>query len=239
MTNGDQNVGSSSKIKGYGVTVGVVVGLLTAIFAFGAEVLDRMGPDDPRPPTSKEESDRTYSDYDTVTSDGGILSVEMPSKWDDVAANEAWAFPDSSGKVVGPAIHASTSLTLWYGARFDVPGLSFVASNDPIVLARDEPELLEVDDGFFSDICSFRDERDAFDNGTYAMKRDVWKGCGPKEAEVWHIVATPENHAYVAMLEITIASKADRKAAERILNTFKVDEAALSSGDVSADRVSP
>lgn len=220
--------------------MGVVVGLLTAMFAFGAEVFDRLGPDDPRPLTSKEGSDRTYSDYDTVTSDGGILSVEMPSKWDDVAANEAWAFPDASGKEVGPAIHASTSLTLWYGARFEVPGLSFVASNDPIVLARDELEIFEVDEEIlYSDTCSFRDERDTFDNGTYAMIREIWNGCGPKEAEVWHILATPEDHAYVAKLEITIVNEADREAADRILNTFKVDEAALSSGGVSGDRVSP
>lgn len=225
MTKGNSNSGSS-KITGYGTIAAVVVGLLTAVFTFGAEVMDRFGSDDPQPANSST----AYSDYETITSEDGALSVEIPSKWADVRTVESW-HPYKGGKSYtedGAGVAASTSLTLYYGKRQEVPGFYLGASAHPGILARDDIDLLESSDSYFSELCSFRDEHDELDNGPYAMERDVWTGCGPKEAELWNVVATPEDRAYVAILEITVISEADREAADRILNTFKVDEDRLS-----------
>lgn len=222
MTNGSPNSGGSSKLKGYGAAAGIVVGLLTALLTFGEALLDRLDPADYQQPPA-------YSDYDTVVSDDKSLSVEIPSKWRDVAANEDWYFPTApSGAKVGPAIHASTSLTLWYGGRFEVPGLTFVASDAVEVVHKDDRSLLEIDDGYYSDLCSFRDKREVLKNDNYKITRDVWKECGPKEAEVWNVAARPQDGDYVTMLEIDIFSEADREAADRILNTIQVDEDELS-----------
>jgi len=224
MTDGNSDSGSS-KIKGYGAIAGVAVGLLTAIFTFGAEMLDRFGSDDPRSPTTSQSptAPSTYSDYNMVTSEDGSLSMEIPLEWGSLT-HESWYFPDASGEKVGPAIYASTNLNSWREATFEAPGASFVASELAKVLAIDDVGHLGTADGFFSSACAFRNERAELDRGAYSIKRDVWKGCGPKEAEVWNIIATPKDRAYVTMFEITILSDADREAADRILDTFKVKE---------------
>ena len=239
MANGSDDPGWSTKVKGYGTAAGVFVGLLTAVFAFGAEVIDRWGPNESRPQTSGEESGQNsedtpqiYESYALRGNDTGALSVEVPAAWNHI--DPTLCFAMGNADCLGPQLEASTNMAEWVNGKYTVPGLWFAATDDAAILKLGIAGMLDRGRGLYAGSCSDLAGRDKFQQGAYTAQRDTYKGCGPKNAEVWAIWLKPKDKSVMVLLEITILNEADYGAAKRILDTFQVDEDKLRGrGDVS------
>lgn len=151
-----------------------------------------------------------YTDYTTVTDDSGMLTVSVPTAWADVDGA-----PIDIDGVSSPSIIASSSVAD-YNARWDVPGVQFVASS---ALAGYTPdELLDL---AASSDCTF-EGREAYDDGAFVGSFDTYSNCGGTTASTIVVAAFPPDSSYAVLVIVQVVTEADLVALDEVLRTFNV-----------------
>ncbi|MEJ2012380.1 MAG: trypsin-like peptidase domain-containing protein [Anaerolineales bacterium] len=160
-----------------------------------------------------------YSDYVWVYDDYNSIRMQVPSTWVDIDGSPWYDFDD---EVVGGGISASPDLN-GYSSTWDVPGVSFSASDD---YARQIGylQLLDYFAETYLDQCEYEGRYD-YQDALYRGKYDLFTKCGgPGGATQFQLAAVSieDQFAFIIHLEATIVNEADWDAVDTILNTFEV-----------------
>lgn len=156
----------------------------------------------------------TGYDYEFITDNTGILSVEVPTAWLDQNGN-AWT---RDGEEVGWAVSAAPNqddfLNTW-----TTPGVFFAASAE---LAANFNEVTLLDTIDFSNGCDYEGRSD-YSDPLYTGVYDLYTDCGGEGVLEIVLTAVPENRNFVILVVIQIVTDADLDALDRILDSFLVD----------------
>jgi serine protease Do len=172
-------------------------------------------------PSETASPGETYDEYMTITDDSGILSLEVPSTWDDIDGS-AWTVDDTE---VGVRLVASTDLDAFFGG-WDTPGVFFGASADVVGEITLEEMLDNID---YSESCTYSG-REEVPDGFYTGYFDTWTECGDAQSTAIVVGLMPETEDYLVELEIYTVTDADLDALDRIIDSFYVD---VESGEES------
>lgn len=153
-----------------------------------------------------------YEEYQTISDEQGILSVEVPTAWSDVQ-EDPW---EVDGEVVGVQLSATTDK----GTFFDSWGVPGMIMGYAPGLADLDPEVF-LDAVDYSEACE-SSERSELPEGYFTGKYDFWSGCGDTNSSAWVLELRPESGDYLLTIEIYAASDADLAARDRILDSFVV-----------------
>jgi len=156
--------------------------------------------------------DNVIYDYISVTDDSGVLTMMIPSEWDDIDGSPMV----SDGEIFGVAIEAAPNLEDYYD-YWSVPGVLFIASKSLSLFSNDEALDFLKSDIVYD--CQYDDRYD-YDDGYYTGLFDIYTSCGGLDTVLLMIAAEPENHEYMILLMVTIVSEADLEATDVIIDTF-------------------
>ena len=160
-----------------------------------------------------------YGDYVWVYDDYNSIRMQVPAAWNEIDGSPWYSFDD---EVVGGGITASPDLD-GYRSTWDVPGVSFSASDD---YARQVGylQLLDYFQATYLDQCEYGGRFD-YQDALYRGKYDLFTKCGgpggPTQFQL-AAVSIEDQFAFIIHLEATIISDADWDAVDTILNSFEV-----------------
>ncbi len=167
-----------------------------------------------------------YDSYVTLTDAQNILTVDVPAAWTDVDTQSLWG---DGNNVFGVGIWASPDYTAW-DTTYTTPGLFFGAS---AILAQTETVGSLLDDRDYSDGCTY-DGRYEYSDNFYTGVYDVWLNCDGGDSMMLDLAAETATGSVLMNVQTVVVNDADLEALDYILNTFVVDEAAL-TGFVGSD----
>lgn len=151
--------------------------------------------------------------YTRVNDDTGLLTIEIPEEWGDVDGRPF----EEKGKVIGPAVAASTNLAKFSGG-FGTPGVLFIASR---IWAQTLDERGLLDQFSFTGGCTRKERSYTYGDGLYTGTTDIYGDC--QDGHVYFVLAaTPEDSSFIILLLIGIESEADQSTIDRIVASFKV-----------------
>jgi serine protease Do len=153
----------------------------------------------------------TYTDYVTIYDDTNSLSVDVPVEWSDIFSG-SWILADQD---VGYTLIASPSLDGFFNT-WDTPGIFFGASSS-IVSALSEDDLLDLHTLYDSCTSTGRDD---YDDGLYTGRMEVWENCGGTDTIIVNIAATPQDRAFMMLVQMQVVTDADLDALDRAISSF-------------------
>ncbi len=202
---------------------------LTTSFSLAEELTEESSAGNTETPATTPDNNTnsdTYSDYTTISDRTGILSLEVPTEWEDVESGD-WLRDEEA---VGIRLVAATDVDEFY-AKWGYPGVIFSFSQS--LAGEYTPEEL-LDTVQYSNSC-IHDGRNEIPDGFFTGVYDIWEECTAEENGAIVMALVPETEAYILLLEIYMASAADLDALDRILDTFVVTpDNAPSSGSVAS-----
>ena len=155
-----------------------------------------------------------YPEYVERTDDTGTISVEFPTAWSDVSTT-TW---EHEGEDVGVVVVAATDIDAWHDG-WDVPGVFFGASRS-LPADYTPTSFLALSD--FSSDCKDVG-RDAYEDALYTGQYQIWRECGPDgRAALIEVVAEPEDHSVLLLVQVQALEDRDFSALDRILDTFQL-----------------
>jgi serine protease Do len=162
-------------------------------------------------------SEETTTEYATVEDDTNAIALQVPADWSDVDGS-AWYRDDAE---IGVSITASRSNEDFLNT-YGTPGVFFGASRS-LAETYAPGEMLDAFKGDLGvDECTFesrKDYADPFYKGVY----ETYTACGGDEnAKIVALAAMPEDESVILFLLVQVASEADLKALDKILDTFQV-----------------
>jgi serine protease Do len=153
-----------------------------------------------------DQDGETYT-YTFVEDDTGLISVSIPTAWNDIDGSENPNF--------GPSIWAAPNIAGWQ-ETWNVPGIIVESSTRP---ASDIPVLLEERSGF-GDVCDDLGASD-YDDGFYVGVLQVYGSCGGTDTFYVILAATPvDGGDYLVRVEVQAVEQRDLEAADEALATF-------------------
>ena len=152
-------------------------------------------------------------DFVTVTDDSGRISVDVPSRWEDIDGS---SYRDDRGNLIFDIIIAED--IDGYLNSWDVSGIRISASSD---LARSSNEIAILESFYeeFRDIC-FYEETEPYEDPFYSGEFDVYRDCADSGTDFYVLAVVPTHRSFVIWIEATIRSDRDLAALDRILDTF-------------------
>jgi len=154
----------------------------------------------------------------SVSDQQGILSVETPIAWNDVAESE-WRI---NGTAVGRRI-AATVNQADYAANWGVPGITINYSTSLPAAMEPEDVLAAFN---FSGTCQ-DGGRGTLPAGQRTVLYQVWQNCAEaRSAAAVLVIAPTGSRDYYAAVEIYLASGDDLRALPRILSSIQVNPGA-------------
>jgi len=157
----------------------------------------------------------TQYTYTEVQDDDGLLTMQVPTAWNDVDGRN-W---NLNGDIVGNAIVAAPDLDSFYNS-WTTPGVFFGAS--AVLLDQIQPGDL-LDAFTFSD-CTY-DSRNDYSDPVFTGQFDLWANCGGTDTALVVVEAYPPGNDFVVFVQIQVVSDADLDALDTILATFNVSAA--------------
>lgn len=152
----------------------------------------------------------SYSGYMSVQDDSGVVTVDVPVEWSDL---------DGRPRELGPSITAATSVEGFYG-DWVTPGVEVFATRD--YSAADVDLVLDLlADGLD---CAVPGERQTYEDPLYTGKWQLHESCGGTDTSLLYVVSAPASGDFLIVVLVQVVTAADFEAADRILNTFVVDE---------------
>lgn len=171
-----------------------------------------------------------YDEYQQITDEQGILTVEVPTVWSDVF-EQPWT--NDADEQIGIRLYATPDFDAW-NSDWGVPGA--VLSYSEILAADYGPEdLLDAVD--YGEECTF-DSRNELPDGALTGYYDQWVDCGTAGSSALLLALQPETGDYLVRIDIYTASDADIAASDRILDTFLVTSP-LAQGGADEQRTTP
>ncbi|MEZ4616217.1 MAG: SH3 domain-containing protein [Caldilineaceae bacterium] len=188
---------------------------------------DELGAADSNGTTGDDSSETTptYANYATVSDRTGILTVDVPTAWDDVASDD-WVWNEET---VGIRLVAAPSVEDLY-AKWGIPGVIF---NFSTALAADNTPDDLLDGLQYTSSCTY-DGRSALPDGFFTGAYDIWKECKGEENGAIIVSLVPEQKDYILLIEIYLAGAIDFDAVDHILDSFVIDTGNLSTPTSSA-----
>lgn len=151
--------------------------------------------------------------FTSISDDSGVLSVEVPSEWDDVNSG-AWEFEEEE---VGLFVSASPDLEA-YNDTWEVPGMFFGASSS---LAEEYDADTLLDEFDYSEECDY-DGRSDYEDVAYTGKVDLWINCGGRDTAFFVVAAMPEDGSIMTFVQTQAVAESDVDVFEQITDTFVV-----------------
>jgi|GEM_PF-304849 len=180
------------------------------------------------PPAQTGSAAGDYTEYTNISDKAGILSVDVPVEWKDVAEGE-WKLDGEN--VVGIQLDATPDLTTFFES-WGVPGL-IISYSELLPQEMTEGELL--DRFSYKDTCTDAGRTDLPDGDLVGVYQ-IWEDCSDAKGSAVVSVLTPAaTRDYYVVLEIYIASDADRAAMDRIVNSFRVGSAPADTTTTTTD----
>lgn len=207
---------------------------LVALLVLGAPVAASAAGRPPAgvlPITLQQESSDDI-EFVTIGDAAGIITLEVPVTWEDVAENE-WT--NEEDDPIGIQLTAAPDLQAFYD-EWGVPGV-VVSYSEVLPEEMNEEELLDTVD--YSEACT-AGERDTLPDGELVGIYQLWEACdGGETAALVTVLRPAEGPDYLVLLEIYMASEEDAVALDRILETLLISGPDGSAGDeiVLADLV--
>ncbi len=152
-----------------------------------------------------------YTDYVTIYDDTDSLSVDVPVDWSDTYSG-SWILADQD---VGYTLIAAPSIDGFFNT-WDTPGIFFGASST-IAAQLSEDDLLDFHT--FTDSCDSTG-RDAYDDGLYTGRMEVWENCAGTDTIIVNIAATPQDRSFMMLVQMQVVSEADLDALDQAINSF-------------------
>ena len=152
--------------------------------------------------------------YAAAATDGGELTTEIPTAWQDVRPGN-WSRNDET---VGLRIGASTDYAKWVDG-YDVPGAFFAVSQS--LAGEDVDAFLDADKATFSKDCTY-DSRKDFDTAGYVGKFDLFTDCGGTKSAFVELAAKPADGGYLVFLQLVALGDRDLSAADHMIETLAV-----------------
>ncbi len=140
-------------------------------------------------------------------------NLSVPREWNQI---DDGPWRNAAGTVLGPRLLISRD-TARFSTRFDIPGVSFAATNvAPIDAAA---RLAEFD---LSALCT-RDAADSYTDALYSGPRQNWSNCGSTGARTAVIAVTPrQSPSFVIIVIVTTVADRDLTARQNVWDSFEV-----------------
>lgn len=180
---------------------------LVQAFSFAEELQDEV------PPPAAGGS---YSGYESVSDDSGVLIMDVPSEWSQVDG-ASWIFSDEA---VGPSITAAADIAAFFGTWTE-PGVFFGASRLLAQIFNEDGLLDEVQNQFDFGSCSYTGRFD-YEDPAYTGRYDLFEDCGGQGVTYVSLAAVPEDRSFIISVQIQVVTEADAEALDTILATFFV-----------------
>ena len=162
-------------------------------------------------------------DYQTITDDTGVLTVDVPTEWTetdtepltlDKATEAGYAFA-LGDQTEAPWIEASTSIAD-LDSGYETPGLIFTAlppqsSLDDTLTAFAPP----------SGACTTGPIED-YGDGVYTGRFQTFTDCGGTSSMVVTVAAVPDDNSFTAVVAMQIVSDTDLDVLDQVIASFSV-----------------
>jgi serine protease Do len=154
----------------------------------------------------------TYSGYQTVSDDTGVISVEVPNEWTEIDGSPF----DHEGNTIAD-VTVSTDIEAFQGT-WTTPGARISASTD---LARTENEtsLLDLLSTGFGEECEHAG-RFPYEDPLYTGQYDVFTNCGGQGVTYVIVGAVNASRSAVIGVQVQAVESRDLDALDRILSSF-------------------
>jgi hypothetical protein len=168
--------------------------------------------------------------YTLVEDDSGVLSVEVPSEWDErvVVDSEgekgrvAWSSFLGEGESAGPSMTAVNDLYSWRNGTWGHQGIYMVASKK-LAQGYTDDELVASGPNNYSSSCEKGTIQD-FDRPPYSGRILEWNNCGGDSDHVAiTLSAAPEDRECVVVAQIGGLPRVDEESVQHILDTLETD----------------
>jgi len=168
---------------------------------------------------STSEGGYTSSDTMTIQDDTGTLEMDVVSSWNDVAS-DIWYSTD--GDRLGPRLIAAPDVDAFLNS-YDADGVVYIGS--VALLEEYTPETFL--NGFDAEIrdnnaCATIYDRQSYSDPFYDGVIDLYDGCGPSNASIAIVAATPDDGAYMLVVWVQYHGAAGEQALQTILDSFWV-----------------
>lgn len=184
-------------------------------FVYGQLEEDVQPQNEPSESGGSSEETAGYADYTVIHDDSNVLSIEVPTAWDDVNA-KPWMDDETE---LGPALAAAADLDSYYNG-WSEPGV-FVGASKVMATRYDSPEAyLETYD--FSESCS-SSSRKEYTYDAYTGLYNVWEGCGDDDSLFFTLAMMPETNDRLIVVDVLISSDADLDALDHILTSLSIE----------------
>ncbi|MDJ0755805.1 MAG: trypsin-like peptidase domain-containing protein [Ardenticatenaceae bacterium] len=160
---------------------------------------------------STESSAPTNFNYVEIEDNTGLLRMEVPDFWSDV---DPRAPADDS--IFTAILEASPDLES-YKNTWGTPGVFF-----GVLINTNYTPDSALDEITWAESCEYSGRFD-YEDPLYVGKYDLWTDCGGDGAVVIEVAVFPEGQTFLGIVEITAITEADLNVADRILETFIVD----------------
>ncbi len=165
----------------------------------------------------------TAIDYQTISDDTGVLTVDVPTEWTDkdtapltladaTTSGYPWILAD---RTEAPYIQASASIAD-YNTNYSTPGLVFMAlppqSSLDVTLAVFAPPAGDCTDAGIED----------YSDGVYTGRFQTFTDCGGTSAMYITVAAVPSDNSFTAVVEMQVASDTDLAVLDQVIATFNV-----------------
>jgi hypothetical protein len=164
-----------------------------------------------------------YPEYVELSDDSGRITVTVPDAWNDTLGSP-W---ERDGEDIGLALSASPDRDAFYDT-WGMPGV-FLGSSDQVGSING---YLDTND--FGDSCTYEGRFD-YEDPLYAGLFDRWVDCGD-EGSIFEMLAVLPLELFgrngpdvegldLIVVEVIMVTQADQEAAQRIYDTFVVQDA--------------
>lgn len=153
----------------------------------------------------------TYTKYVPVKDDSDTIVMEVPVEWNDVDGS-AWM---SGNAAIGVALLASPNLDEFFSSSYRTPGVFFG------VVSGAEFDAADLLDANPQDDCKYEGRSD-YQDQLYTGLYDLYTDCGDAGSVVFIVAFAPEDQTFLGLLLVRAVSEADLKAADHVLDTFRV-----------------
>ncbi len=167
---------------------------------------------------------------------GGALTVEVPASWQratgQASEGEGGNWSEFGGEALSSSITAAPDLDAWY-ALGEEPGV-YAAASKALAQRYTDDELVASGPNDASAFCE-PGARSDYERGEYSGRVQAWGDCfGDAGGGFVGLSAAPEGRECVVVLHAWMFDEDDFEVAQRILDGFEVDCAAVSSDPPAA-----
>jgi serine protease Do len=169
--------------------------------------------------------------FESVSSDAGVINLEVPTAWSDRAERD-WISADD--ELWGTQYLASPDLEAFFD-DWNVPGVIFGFSET----LQDEltpDDLLEL--RTYDEACDYNGRIEWPEDSFYSGAYDEYVDCGGQDVTTWVVALLPESEEYMLGIELYGPTSDDLDALDHILDTFYIEaggSSASSDAPVGAD----